>query len=186
VVAGSAGPFLFRRFREQRTDRSGLGGDLLPPSPPADPGETNPLDRFVATILARVDAALTEAAVRFKRFEPTFDAQPRVDFLALAQLVGLGSPGPFGMLIHAEHGPWWALRGAWLVDAEVDPPLYATTPCAGCSAPCVGGWARACGIAQATAETRARCVVGRGSRYDEDQTAYHHDRGATSGRPSRP
>jgi epoxyqueuosine reductase QueG len=102
-----------------------------------------------------------------------------VDFVALARLVGLGSPGPFGMLIHREHGAWWALRGAWLVDAEVDPPLDHRPPCKGCPAPCVGGWSNAGQLTAATLETRSRCVVGQRSRYDNDQIAYHYDRTAT-------
>ena len=99
--------------------------------------------------------------------------------LALSRLVGFGSPGPFLMHIHSVHGPWWALRGAWLVDAPVDGPLEHSPPCAGCPAPCVGGWDHAGGVALATAATRARCIVGVASKYDDDQIAYHYDRAAT-------
>ncbi len=120
--------------------------------------------------------------MRFQRFEAALHAPVRVDFVALASLVGLGRPGPFGLLIHPEHGPWWALRGAWLVDAEVDPPREAAPACAGCAAPCVGGWENAGSIARATTDARARCVVGPASRYDDDQMAYHSDRAATAAR----
>jgi len=167
VVAGSAGPALWRGFRAQMEERPELW--TLP----------HPYDEFVASLLARADAALEHVGVRYRRFEAAFHAPVRVDFVALARLVGLGSPGPFGLLIHPQHGPWWALRGAWIVSGPVDAPLAAQTPCVGCSAPCVGGWANAGGIGRATAEVRGRCVVGQGSRYDDDQIGYHHDREAT-------
>jgi hypothetical protein len=173
VVAGSAGPTLWRQFRAAMdADRTRWQGE-------------NPLDRFVAGVLARADAALAAASIRFRRFEAALHATPRLDFLAMARLVGLGSPGPFGMLIHAEHGAWWALRGAWLVDADVEPPNSHRAPCTGCSAPCVGGWANAGGVALATVQARSRCVVGQPSRYDEDQIAYHYDRAATVTRLKR-
>jgi hypothetical protein len=170
VVVGSAGPALWRHFR-QHMNANRRSWE-----------QPHPLDRFIVGILARADAALVSAGVSFRRFEAAFHASPRLDFVAMAQLVGLGSPGPFGMLIHAEHGAWWALRGAWLVDAEVEPPLDHRPPCVGCSAPCVGGWANAAGVGQATPEARARCVVGQKSRYDKEQIAYHYDRLATVAR----
>jgi hypothetical protein len=144
--------------------------------------EAHPYDAFVASRLARADEALAAAGVRFRSFEAAFHAPLRVDFLALAQLVGLGAPGPFALLIHPEHGAWWALRGAWLVDAPVDPPLAYRSPCIGCAAPCVGGVGEPRGIPEATPEVRGRCVVGQASRYDDDQIGYHYDRAATVAR----
>jgi epoxyqueuosine reductase QueG len=173
VVVGSAGPTLWRRLRaELDHDRARWS-------------EEHPLDRFVAALLAQADAALSAARVSFRRFEAAFHATPRLDFVAMARLVGLGSPGPFGMLVHVEHGAWWALRGAWMVDGDVDPPAVQAPRCLGCPAPCVGGWANARGVAQATPEARSRCVVGQGSRYDDDQIAYHYDRAATVARLQR-
>jgi len=164
VVAASAGTRLWRRFREHMdADRARWA-------------EPNPYDAFIAATLARADEALARAGVRFSCFDAAFDAPIRLSFIALARLVGLGDPGPFMLAIHPAHGPWWALRGAWLVDVEVDPPLAHAPPCAGCHAPCVGGWENAGGIARATPEVRARCVVGQDSRYDDDQIAYHYDR----------
>jgi epoxyqueuosine reductase QueG len=170
VVAGSAGPALWRGFRARMQERPELWASA------------HPYDEFVGALLARADQALREAGVRFRRFEAAFGAPVRVDFVALGRLVGMGSPGPFGLLIHPEHGPWWALRGAWIVDAAVDAPIEPRQPCAGCSAPCVGGWSQAAGILQATAEVRGRCVIGQASRYDDDQVAYHYDRAATAAR----
>ena len=170
VVAGSAGPALWRRFVSQTAEQPELWS------------QSHPYDEFVADLLARADASLADAGVRHRRFEAAFEAPVRVDFIALARLAGLGSPGPFGLLIHPLHGPWWALRGAWLVDAAIDPPPEVQDRCAGCAAPCVGGWHNAGGIGRATAEVRGRCVVGQESRYDEDQIGYHYDRAATVAR----
>jgi epoxyqueuosine reductase QueG len=170
VVVGSAGPTLWRRFRSRMNAHPELWE------------APHPYDSFVAELLGRADAAFAGAGVRFSRLEAAFHARPRVDFVALAQLVGFGTPGPFSLVIHPVHGPWWALRGAWLVDAVTEPPLATTPPCAGCPAPCVGGWQNAGALARATPQVRARCVVGQGARYDEDQIAYHYDRAATVAR----
>ena len=173
VVAASAGPALWRAFRARTTESPGFWE------------QEHPYDAFVATLLARADEALRAAGVRSRRFEAAFHAPVRLDFLALARLTGLGSPGPFALYIHQTHGPWWALRGAWLVDAELEGPLGHHPPCTGCYAPCVGGWANAGGIGDATPAVRSRCVVGQGSRYDEDQIAYHYDRARTTARLRR-
>jgi hypothetical protein len=166
IVVASAGTTLWRRFRQHVA---------------RDPGhweQPHPYDAFVGTILAKGDAALVNAGVSYCRFDAAFHAPIRTDFLALSALVGLGSPSPFALHIHETHGPWWALRGAWLVDAEVDPPLSQRPPCIGCAAPCVGGLAPGTQgvIPMATPEVRSRCVVGQSSRYDDDQIAYHHER----------
>jgi epoxyqueuosine reductase QueG len=173
VVAASAGPALWRQFRAR------VDGD------PALWDAANPYDTFVAALLGRADEALLRAGVRHERFEAAFHATPRLDFLALARLAGLGSPGPFLLSIHDTHGPWWALRGAWLVDAEVAPALSHRPPCEGCPAPCVGGDRSAASTTGATVEVRSRCIVGQSSRYDDDQIAYHYDREATRERLRR-
>jgi hypothetical protein len=173
VVAASAGPALWRAFRA-RTKAN-----------PALWDEAQPYDAFVASLLARADEALAHAGVAFRRFEAAFRAPMRVDFVALGELVGLGSASPFRLLIHSTHGPWWALRGAWLVAADVEPPLPHVPPCAGCPAPCIGGRANAGNPPSATPEVRARCVVGPSSRYDDDQIAYHYDRANTGARLRR-
>src|SRR5580704_3738575 len=107
VVAGSAGPMLWRSFVARMGQQPGLWS------------LAHPYDEFVAGLLSRADEALDAAGVRHRRFEAAFQAPVRMDFVALARLAGLGSLGPFGLLVHPQHGPWWALRGAWLVDASV-------------------------------------------------------------------
>jgi hypothetical protein len=178
VVVASAGTALWRRFRAHMD------------AEPSRWDQAHPYDAFVAMQLARADEALAAAGVRFRRFEAAFHAPLRVDFLALAQLVGLGAPGPFALLIHPEHGAWWALRGAWLLAAPVDPPRPYRSPCMSCAAPCVGGASGAGegeprGIPRATPEVRGRCVVGQASRYDDDQIGYHYDRANTVARLRR-
>jgi len=110
VVAGSVGPTLWRAFRARTRQQPSLWDD------------PNPYDTFVATILARVDAALERQGVAFRRFEAAFHAPVRVSFIALAKLAALGTPGPFRLLIDPQFGPWWALRGAW-------PPLSRCFAC---------------------------------------------------------
>jgi hypothetical protein len=171
VVAASAGTKLWQRFLARVR------------SQPATWEHPHPYDAFVAEILDQADCALRAAGIPFRRFDAALASSPQVNFRALGELVGLGRPGPFSMLIHEEHGPWWALRGAWLVAGEVEPALVARHPCSGCSAPCVGGWDRAGeNVGAATPEVRGRCVVGQRSRYDDDQIGYHHDRETTVAR----
>ena len=171
IVVASAGRSLWAALeRDRARDPSGWHVD-------------HPLDAYVARVLDHAGRALDAASIASRRFEPTLGARPALSFRALGELVGLGSMGPFGLLIHDVHGPWWALRGAFLVDVAVDPPQAHAPPCAGCAAPCVaGGKAAAGAIALATPEVRGRCVVGQASRYDDTQIAYHHDREPTLAR----
>jgi hypothetical protein len=172
VVAASAGPRLWRAFLERIRDGH------------ASWEEPHPYDRFVAELLGKADEALAARRIRSYRFEARFDAPVAVNFVALGELVGFGAPGPFGLLIHPTFGPWWALRGAWLVDADVEPAAQGAPACRGCPAPCIGGWKSAGpGIVLATPEARARCIVGRDWRYDDEQLAYHHSRQTTARPP---
>jgi hypothetical protein len=164
VVVGSAGRDLWAELRA---------------SSEGDPSlwrREHPLDTHVAGLLDRADLALAMAGIGSRRFEPTLTASPAhgIDFRALGELTGLGSMGPFGIVIHPVHGPWWALRGAWLVDVAVTEPAAFPAPCAGCHAPCLGT-ARPEGILLATAIVRRRCIVGQDSRYSDEQIAYHYD-----------
>jgi len=168
VVVGSAGRDLWQ------------GLDVASRVNPAVWSHAHPLDTYVSSLLDRVDEALAHARVGSRRFEPLVGLSPphSLDFRALGVLAGLGAMGPFGLVIHPDHGPWWALRGAWLVEVEVREPGSRPSPCSGCHAPCIEG-APPGGIVLATAAVRGRCVVGHGSRYTEEQVAYHYDREAT-------
>jgi epoxyqueuosine reductase QueG len=164
VVVGSAGRELWAQLRGS------------PERDAAFWSRADPLDMHVAEALDRADLALARAGVGSRRFEPTLRASHAhaIDFRALGELTGLGSMGPFGIVIHPVHGPWWALRGAWLVDVEVAEPTALPAPCAGCHAPCLGS-SRPEGILLATALVRRRCIVGQDSRYTEEQIAYHYE-----------
>jgi hypothetical protein len=174
IVAASAGPALWRAFRVHTEAK------------PATWDEPHPYDAFVASLLGRADAALAREGITFHRFEAAFHAPVRVNFVALAELVGLGSASPFQLLVHPTYGPWWALRGAWIVDVDVAPPLAHAPPCVGCPAPCIGGRAHTVDLPGATPEVRSRCVIGQSSRYDDDQIAYHYDRANTVARLRHP
>ena len=164
LVVGSAGRKLWDEFRRAAA------------LDPSHLDRAHPFDDHVASALDAVDVALGRARVGSRRFEPTLLASPALDFRALGEIAALGSLGPFGMLIHETHGPWWALRGAWLVDAEVDPPPAHAPPCSGCLAPCVGGASsKSRAIDLATRAARVRCIVGQASRYEDEQLAYHYD-----------
>ena len=168
VVVGSAGRELWAELRAA-SEKDSLFWS-----------REDPLDTHVAEILDRADLALARAGIGSRRFEPTLSASLAhgIDFRALGELTGLGSMGPFGIVIHPVHGPWWALRGAWLVDVDVVAPSAFPAPCAGCHAPCLGS-TRPEGILLATELVRRRCIVGQDSRYSDEQIAYHYDPEAT-------
>jgi hypothetical protein len=162
------------------------GGELwtaLLAAAEADPSiweRPHPFDWFVGGALDAADAALALARIGSRRFEPLLGgALLAPDFRALGELTGLGTMGPFGLLIHPAYGPWWALRGSWLVDVPLPDPHPHLPPCAGCPAPCLGSSRGGEGVLLATAAVRGRCVVGQGSRYSDEQIAYHYDRDAT-------
>jgi len=167
IVVGSAGRELWENLRRVAEGDRELWD------------KAHPLDGYVGTLLDRADIALARARIGSRRFEPLLAEAPAqsLDFRALGEITGLGSMGPFGLVIHPIHGPWWAFRGAWLIDVEVTEPTAYPAPCSGCHAPCVGT-APPDGILHATALVRRRCVVGAESRYLEEQIAYHYDREA--------
>jgi len=173
IVAASGGPALFDAFRSRMRQEPTLWA------------ASDPYDAFVATLLARADAALAAAEIASRRFDAAVGAPVAMDFLALARLVGLGSPSPFRLYVSETYGPWWALRAAWLVAADVAPARPLRLICQGCPAPCVGGREHADAdtsaetVAAATPEVRARCVVGQEHRYSDDQIAYHYERART-------
>jgi hypothetical protein len=169
IVAGSAGGALWARFTAWLAE--------APRARLAD--EAHPLDRYVAMVLDRADALLAAEGVRARRFEPTFLFQPRIDFQRVVRLARLGCASPIGMVVHPEYGPWWAARGAWLVDRAIPATAPASTegrPCAGCAAPCRAAIpAGAEGtIAAATRAAREACVLG-AHRYSDEQLTYHYD-----------
>jgi hypothetical protein len=165
VLAGSGGRLLWERFTAWLA---------------VDPGarlarELHPLDRYVATVLDGADAIFAAAGIAARRLEPTFLFEPRVDFRRLAELAGLGGPSPLGMIVHPTFGPWWGLRGAWIVAADLPATAALPRPCDGCPAPCkraIPAGAEGT-IAAATRAAREACVID-AHRYRDEQLDYHY------------
>lgn len=172
VLIGDGGPAFFGRFRDAAPYASGVD---------------HPLDDFTR---ACVTAAVTEVlAPRQLDFRVSFPfggsgAGPLLPFQRLGRAAGLPEPGPLGLQIHPEYGPWWAYRALVVVAAslDVEPPLLPWCP--PCDRPCVRGCAShrlaAGGGPPAGGETcgddcgaRLRCPVGREHAYPPDQIAFH-------------
>ncbi len=167
IVVGSGGRALWSRFR--------AWSDEAPRARLLD--EAHPLDRYVGTVLDRGDALLAAAGVRARRFEPTVVFEPRVDFRRLATLAGLGASSPLGIVVHPVFGPWWALRGAWLIDRALPPTPPLVLPCEGCaSAPCRAAIPDGTEgtILAAIFPARAACRI-QEHRYTDEQIAWHLD-----------
>lgn len=149
--------------------------------------DSNPLDSYV-TAQVRKLAASTLGRPFQVVFSHATSPKP-FPIQRLAEAVNFATTAPSHLSIHPEHGPWIALRAVVLVDAEGPPPSLEAlvSPCRGCSAPCVAALRRALAacpppvteeaIAEHAADwiaIRDACPVGRASRYDEQQLAYHY------------
>jgi methylmalonic aciduria homocystinuria type C protein len=147
----------------------------------------NPLDLYVTSSIER--AAAQAGAARFRaHFAHVTSPQP-LPIQRLAQLVGFAALAPSHLAVHAEHGPWIALRAAVTFDLEgpgVAPPP-ATRPCQGCAAPCVPALEHALSATGRSLDSRAvtahaadwiavrdACPVGQASRYGQQQLLYHY------------
>lgn len=128
--------------------------------------EPHPLDAFCARKVA-AQAALTEGC---RVVFPTFRAEPRLDFVRLAELAGLGRPGELGILLSPTFGPWFALRLALFTPDALDETPPAARACEGCAAPCRG--------AASFAAARLACVAAPEHAYTPLQRLYHDDRRA--------
>jgi hypothetical protein len=178
VVLASGGPGFFRAFVASEAFRS--GGD--------------PLDAFLVRVVRDAVAfesrAGFEAAMgfSFERRDGRF-----ADFVSLGRAAGLGAPSRLAILVHAEYGPWFAIRAVLLTTRTLDPTRSdpAFSPCTGCPAPC----AEACpgsALPEAgfdlqrcieTSRLQARCQVGCAARracivgvthqYDSRAEAWH-------------
>lgn len=183
LIVGSGGRALFERFGE---------------SPERHDGGASPLDRFTAAAIGDAAAeALGPGAGGFRLLFPFTDSLPALPFQRLGRAAGLGGPGPLGLQIHPQFGPWWAYRGlialalsdaGWAAAASVDP---LGDGCAGCAAPCVAacpaGAVRSAGFSVAdcharrlsapdcrlSCAARIRCVRGPEHRYTDQQLAFH-------------
>ena len=135
-------------------------------------------------------AALAPGAVSHAVAFP-FDAQPLIPFQRLGRAAGLGGPGPLGLQIHPQFGPWWAYRALIVLDRALPPRAAPGDGCAGCPAPCVaacpagavrraGFDVAACHARRLVAEpcrlscdARLACVRGPEHRYRDMELAFH-------------
>ena len=160
----------------------------------------HPLDDFTAEVMReRILPLAARAGVAADLRLPFRDDDPPLSFVHLAEAAGLGRRSLLAVLIHPEFGPWIALRGALLVDADLTAarPAAHFDPCSGCvERPCItacpaaavshpGGWdVGRCidhRIAHASdcpdrCEARVACVYGRAHRYPADAMMHHHHR----------
>jgi epoxyqueuosine reductase len=182
VVVGSGGRVHWERFLAHVAE-----------DPRARLARTHhPLDDFTAWVFARLP--LPGCRVIF----PTASAPPGFDFMRLAELSGLGTPGEIGTLVSERFGPWFGLRAAIFTPAPLPDSPPPRRMCEGCAAPCraacpvsaVGeqfDWRRcvderlrAGSGCRMRCHARLACIVAPEEAYDELELAYHYDR--TEGR----
>jgi methylmalonic aciduria homocystinuria type C protein len=149
--------------------------------------EQHPLDTYVTQ---RLTALVAEATSHAAQIVFSHVTSPRAfPIQRLAEAVEFAAVSPSHLSVHAELGPWFALRAVVVFDLpgpDAAPPALAR-PCRGCSAPCVPALARAvaasgsplsaAAIAEHAAEwvaVRDVCPVGRSFRYDDEQLRYHY------------
>jgi hypothetical protein len=160
----------------------------------------HPLDDFTAEIMeTRILPLATSHGVGAELRLPFRASEPPVSFVHLAEAAGLGRRSILAVLIHPEFGPWIALRGALLIDEEIEAPRPAAhfDPCPSCvERPCIttcparavaypAGWdVGRCvdyrieheSICPDRCEARIACVYGRAHRYPADALMHHHRR----------
>lgn len=172
VLIGDGGPGFFARFRDAAPYASGVD---------------HPLDDFTrGCVTAAVGEVLSSRGLSFRVMFPFTgsDAGAPLPFQRLGRAAGLPEPGPLGLQIHPEFGPWWAYRALVVLPAalEAEPPMLPWCP--PCERPCVRGCAthRSAddGASTGPGEVcdddcggRSRCPVGREHAYPADQLAFH-------------
>ncbi len=125
IVASQAGGEYWEQMKRMRA------------ADPALAAHEHPLDTFTRRNAERLRGLLGAACtgVGFP-----FDDDP-VDFLGVAQRLGMGKPSRLVILIHPEYGLWFAFRMIFFVrDVEGVLPLaepLTSTPCDACDGPCV-------------------------------------------------
>ncbi len=190
VVVGNGGGAFWTAYRDHLARH------------PAALEVAHPLDAFTTEVMENHALAVAAGLGLRPRLHLPFRAgPPRLSFVHLAEAAGLGRRGLLGVLIHPEFGPWMALRGALVVDGDVEAPRPAAgfDPCPSCrDRPCIaacpgfavthpGGWdvPRCIDLRVASAaanpcvdrcHARVACVYGRPHRYPDEALAYHQHR----------
>ena len=138
----------------------------------ADPelrASRDPIELYVERAIA---TAFPGAPAMFahRRYDGQF-----LPFQRIAVASGLGALAPIGLVIHADYGPWFALRALVMCDGVVPAPLTASLPCQ-CDASCLEALDRARDSHDwhAWLAVRDACPIGRAHRYSDAQIAYHY------------
>ncbi len=177
----------------------GSGGSAFYANARAERAEgPHPLDAFcearVASAVLRLDREGIASRACFY-WERRGDGDGEfADFVALARAAGLGSRSLIGLLLHPDHGPWFAIRAVVLTDRcpPVAGDVYeAPDFCADCPAPCIdicparavtrsgmnvvrcSEWRHREAQCAASCDARLACPVGRESRYTSEALAHH-------------
>ena len=173
VLIGDGGPGFFARFRDTAPYASGVD---------------HPLDDFTrGCVTSAVDEVLAPRGLPFRVVFPFDGAGSPPPFQRLGLAAGLPAPGPLGLQVHPEYGPWWAYRALVVlpVPLEAEAPLLPWCP--PCDRPCVRGCATHRPVGDPSAVTvggvgelcsdacgaRLRCPVGPEHAYPADQIAFH-------------
>lgn len=152
---------------------------------PAFVEEPDPIDRYVVESVTRALATLpVRSEVRFSHEAPP----RRVAMQRLAHVSGLAALTPGMLCVHPTYGPWIALRGAIVLDADgpEGPAPVVPVPCDGCAERCVPALAHAQATVAASASAgdpvaahwplwlavRDACPLGREHRYPEPLLRY--------------
>lgn len=140
----------------------------------------DPLDCYVVTTVNEARARLR--ARSFARYAHL--AEPNlVPIQRIAQEVGFAHLAPSHLSIHAQHGPWIALRAVVVVDLDGPASLpRAPDPCTACEKPCLRALAQAIAHPEqwrAWLAIRDACPVGREARYGKAQLGYHYSKDRT-------
>jgi hypothetical protein len=185
VLIGDGGPGFFARFRDTAPYASGVD---------------HPLDDFTrGCVTAAVSDVLMPLGLEFRVSFPFggSGARPPLPFQRLGRAAGLPEPGPLGLQIHPEFGPWWAYRALVVLPASLDAESPLLPWCPPCDRPCVrgcpthrsvaghpslvdGGPVRDQVLGHVLGDVcgddcgaRLRCPVGREHAYPPDQIAFH-------------
>ncbi len=171
---------------------------------------SEPLDGYVRESIAEAAKLIRDGSAPHNcpriwlGYAHTLDPCP-LPIQRLAELSGLASLGPSGLVVHPQYGPWIGLRALILVDTEPlsQVPFGPPFTCTGCHQPCVAPFQAALnkstraaeerlGSPYANEETRSSnsnartwlavrdaCPLGREYRYEEEQIVYHYDKDAS-------
>jgi methylmalonic aciduria homocystinuria type C protein len=146
----------------------------------------DPLDAYCTDAVLACAAAFEAASV--VRFAHELEPAP-IPIQRIAAITGFATLSPSHLSVHAEQGPWIALRAVAIFDVDGpsgDPPPHRDL-CTPCHKPCMpafnsaferlGGELAAAAVEldwQSWLAVRDACPVGKSSRYSDEQIRYHY------------